>query len=253
MKSRFALALLGALLPVAVAAQTPRIEVDEIVCLPNERNAVIKAAVAPEVGGSTVRLYFRRLNPEGTFYYNQFHSTGDGNYWTVFPKPEDREQTQLDDDWWEVLRERDWVQDRDRDWLEELLEEQEHEFAEYFVAVHESGGERIARSPMRLVQVRDTDDCDTELDEFEHGWSENLTVGETHEEQYGDRVYHWLCDGIVTRIDNRDVIRADEYCRACVVALLPGWVAPASALAGASVVTQIVEDQDAPSASPSRP
>ncbi len=241
--------------PLAASAQTPRIDVEELACLPNEGNAVVATTVSPEARGGSVRLYFRRLNPEGDFYYNEFHAAGSGEYWTVFPKPEDREQTELDDEWWEELRERDWMQDNDREWLEDLLDEQEHEFAEYYIAVHDSAGERVTRSKMRLVEVRDADNCDDEeLDEFEQGWSENLTVGETREEQYGERVYHWLCDGIVTRIDNRDVIRADEFCRACVVALLPRWLAPAAGIAaGTTIVSEIVDSEDDPPASPTRP
>lgn len=246
-------AILAVLNPLAGLAQ-PTIEVDEIACLPNEENASIRATVTPEVGGGSVRLYFRRLNPEGAFYYNRFFATGGGTYWTVFPKPEDREQAQLDDEWWEKLETRDWMNGRDREWLEEYLEERPHELAEYFVAVHDSGGERITQTPMRLVEVTDHDGCEPSLDRFEDGWAENLTIGETREDQYGEQVYHWLCDGIVTRIDRNDVIRADAYCRACVVALLPVWVTPAAAtLAGAALATEIFDNQDPPSASPSRP
>ena len=233
----------------------PAIDVSPIACLPNEENAVLRATVSPEIGGASVRLYFRRLNPEGAFYYNTFHSAGDGNYWTVFPKPEDRDQVHLYDDWWDAgLDERDWMEGRDREWLDEYLEERPHELAEYFVAVHDSSGERLGRSPLRLVEILDPDDCQQNLTEHERGWAENLTIGETREDQYGEQVYHWLCDGVVTRIDPEDVIRADEYCRACVVALLPGWVAPtAGALAGAALATQIVDSSDDPAASPSRP
>ncbi len=253
---RFSVAsiLLAILLPAAAPAQGPTIEVRDPVCLPNEENQVVEVAVSPEVGGSSVRLYFRRLNPEGTFYYNEFHSKGGGEYWSVFPKPEGREQPELDDEWWDALEERDWMEGHDREWLEDLLDEQDHEFAEYYVAVHDGSGERLGRSAMRLVQVRDADDCEIELDEFELGWSQNLTIGETHEDQYGERVFHWLCDGIVTRVDWNDVIRADEFCRACVVAWIPEWVLPTGAiLAGAAILTQIVDDADPPPATPSRP
>lgn len=254
MKLRITSVLLALLAPIAALAQGPRIEVGSPDCLPNERNAVVRASVTPEVGGSTVRLYFRRLNPEGTFYYNHFFSQGDGTYWTVFPKPEDRKQLELDDEWWEVLEDRDWMEGYDREWLDQLLEDREHEYAEYFVAVHDGAGARLGRTPTRLVEIRDTADCHAELNQFELGWSQNLTVGETHQDQYGEQVFHWLCDGIVTRIDWNDMIRADEFCRACVVALMPGWLLPAGgALAGATVMTQIVEGGDPPPASPSRP
>ena len=106
MKSVVIVIVLGVLLPVSLAAQGPRIEVGEIECLPNERNAALEVSVTPEVARGSVRLYFRRLNPEGAFYYNHFLSTGEGAYWTVFPKPEDREQTRLDDEWWALLEDR---------------------------------------------------------------------------------------------------------------------------------------------------
>ncbi len=254
MRSRLFLTLLTLLAPAAVLAQGPTIEVGDLECLPNEENAVIEASVSPDLGGTTVRLYFRRLNPEGTFYYDHFFARGNGRYWTVFPKPEDRKQIELDDEWWEELQDRDWMAEHDREWLEELLEDREHELAEYYVAVHDGNGERIARSEIRLVEVRDTDDCEDDLDQLERGWSQNLTVGETIQDQYGEQVFHWLCDGIVTRIDWNDVIRADEFCRACVVALLPDWLLPAGgALAGAAVMTQLVEGMDDPPATPSRP
>lgn len=239
--------------PLSAVAQGPAIEVGDLACLPNEENATIAATVAPEVGGGSVRLYFRRLNPEGDFYYNKFHSTGNGSYWTVFPKPEDREQTELQDEWWEELQERDWMEGHDRDWLEEWLDERDHEAAEYYVAVHDSAGVRLARSPTRLVDIFDQDDCEVELDPSEDGWAQNLTIGETHDFQFGEPVYHWLCDGIVTRIDEHDIIRADEFCRACVVAAIPGWVFPtAGAVVGALVANEIIGDDDPP-ASPSRP
>lgn len=254
MRLLFTAAVLLALTSIPALGQTSEIEVGELTCLPNEENAALRASVSPEIGGGSVRLYFRRLNPEGTFYYNHFFAEGDGGYWTVFPKPEDREQNQLDDEWWEILKDRDWLEGRDREWLEDFLDEREHELAEYYVAVHDNAGERVTQSPLRLVEVFDQDDCEPDLDEFEDGWAENLTIGETREDQYGDQVYHWLCDGIVTRIDPSDVIRADEFCRACVVALLPGWVVPtAAAIAGGGLATVLLDDSDDPPASPSRP
>jgi hypothetical protein len=252
MTSRLTLALWLAGAPAALFAQGLTIETGELGCLPNEKNALITASVAPDVGGGdSVRLYFRRLNPEGDFYYNEFMPTGAGDYWTVFPKPEERERVELEDEWWEELKDRDWMDGRDRDWLEKWLEERDYEAAEYYVAVYDSAGERLESSPITLVEVLDQEECEVTLDRRQDGWAQNLIIGETQDDQVGGPVFHWLCDGIVTRIGTDDVIRADEYCRACVVALIPLWVA-GGALAAALIAEEII-DPDRPPASPSRP
>ena len=233
-------------------AQTPTIDVGDLQCLPNEENAPLTAIVSPELAGSTVRLYFRRLNPVEPFYYNVLFASGAGSHWTVFPKPENRDQEELDDEWWETLKDREWMEGHDRDWLEQWMEDQQHEAAEYFIAVHDASGERVARSDHILVEVWDPDDCDVQLSTHESGWSQNLTIGETVEDHQGKEVFHWLCDGIVTRINYLDIIRADEYCRGCVIALIPPWVRPvAGVVAGGLVLLSLQDDEG--EVSPSRP
>lgn len=223
--------LLGAL---AAAAQT--VDVAQLECLPLEENAVITASVGGEAAGSSVHLFFRRLNPVGGFYSVQAHPSAGGTYWTTFPKPEDREQHELTDDWWEVLEDRDWMAGHDRDWLENWLEEQEYEAAEYYTAVVGVDGTVTARSETRLVEVWEEDDCDVEpLDEMQQGWAQNLTIGETTPEQQGEPVFHWLCDGIVTRINHLGIYRADEYCRACVVGYIPMAAFAAGVISGAII------------------
>ena len=187
-------------------------------CLPLEYNRALVASVSPEVAGGSVRLYFRRLNPVGAFYYDQMFASGDGEYWTVFPKPEDRRQHLLTDEWWEVLRDRDWMEERDREWLEGWLEEREQESAEYYVAVYDAKGELLGRTPTSLVEVWPADRCFEELTPEQMGWAENLTVGETTDVQARRCLFHWLCDGVVTRIGWQGILRPDECCRACVVA-----------------------------------
>lgn len=249
MRFRILIGLFGALLATSAWGQPPSVSLGELECLPLEDNEALSATVTQEVAGSSVRLYFRRLNPVGAFYYDQMIPSGGGKYWSVFPKPEDREQHQLTDEWWEILEDRDWMEGRDRDWLEDWLEQQENEAAEYFVAVHDAAGARLSRSAMRLVEVREEDDCPTELTPQEHGWSENLTVGETTEIQAGKQVFHWLCDGIVTRADTRGVLRADEFCRACVVGLIQR-VSPAAVAAAGIVSVAIIEEDASPTQPP---
>jgi hypothetical protein len=255
--------VLATAVAAAAVAQEPSIELGPLECLPNEHNASFSAAVTDEPGGSRVQFQFRRLNPTGAWYYVEMFPAGNGNYWTVIPKPEDRPQTELFDDWWEILQNRDWIAGRDRDWLEDWLESQEHEAAEYRVAIVDSLGNILRESEISLVEVLDADwdpdaeerdrfegrrsgrivetedterlvgdaednDCPVLLTEMEFGWAGNMTVGETTEAQIGNPVFHWLCDGIVTRLGANRVYRADEFCRSCVVGgFFPPSLAPA--------------------------
>ncbi|MDX1502279.1 MAG: hypothetical protein R3325_07935 [Thermoanaerobaculia bacterium] len=204
---------------LAAAADEP--QVTELECLPNEHNQILTATVSGLGGGDMVRVYFRRVNPSGAFYFLDMQPSGGNEYWAVLPRPEEREQQDLTDEWWEVLEDRDWVAERDRDEIEDYFDEQEYELAEYFVAVVDAAGERVARSDDFVVEVVDEDDCEVELDPIETGYSRNLTVGETVQAQVGEAVFHWLCDGIVTRLGASGILRADDFCRACAVAWFP--------------------------------
>lgn len=234
----------------AGAEASERIGATELECLPNESTIAFSAQVVPEIDASKqVRLYFRRLNPTGAYYWVKMNAQGEGNYWTVFPKPEERDQQELTDEWWEILKNRDWAQGHDRDWLEEWLEGQEYEAAEYYAAVVDVKGAELTRTETRLVPVLDYDDCRFGLTPFELGQSLNLTIGETTDFQLGKEVFHWLCDGIVSRVDPIGVLRADETCRSCVVA---GWLPIASA-AGALVAGTTIEKREPPRASDTQP
>jgi hypothetical protein len=196
------------------------IAIEEPSCLPNQLNQFVRGSLSSDPGSSTVRLYFRRLNPVGAFYYNRMWPEGKNAYWSVFPKPEHREQEQLSDEWWQVLAKRDGMQveGRDREWLEDWLAGQAFEAAEYYVALFDSKNEMIERSDVHVVSVTDPDECETSLTPPERGWAQNLTIGETTNRQYGRAVFHWLCDGIVTRLSVDGLLRGDDYCRACVIA-----------------------------------
>lgn len=264
-----ALTLAAAALPAAALAQSPVVSVDPVACLPVAEHAVVTARVAGEPGGSTVRLHFRRLHQEvEDFYYVEMEPRGGGQYWAALPKPadEDLDEKRLDDAdrdeerdnawaaWWrakeasdhrdpnsdlneEIIAERASRGKRvDRDWmaelslaeLEELLEELENEPTELFATVVDATGRELARSPMTSTLVRE--DCRVSLTAEERGRASNLVIGETAPWQAGKKVFHWLCDGIVSRIDPSDVLRSDEICRACVVALVrPETLLPASA------------------------
>lgn len=260
--------LTAAALAVPAAAQ-PRVSVDPVRCLPVEEHAVVTARVTGEPPGSTVRLYFRRLHQEvEDFYYVEMAPRAAGQYWAALPKPADEEldeksfedadeDDERDNPWaaWWLAKERSEDRDpnddlneriieerategkeRSRDWmlaltlddLQQWLEELENESADLYATVVDPAGRELARSPMIAALVRE--DCRVSLTAEERGRASNLVIGETANWQAGKLVFHWLCDGIVTRIDPRGVMRPDDVCRACVVALgRPELLLPASA------------------------
>ncbi len=232
------------------AAEAMTITTGVLECLPNEANTAVTAMVTPEVAGSEeVRLYFRRLHPNGAYYWNEMTPQGDGAYWAVFPKAEKREQQGLNDEWWDILKDRDWVEDRDREWLEDFFDEQDHEAAEFYVGVADANGRVIAKSPTQLVRVLDRDDCEHGITVRQIGAARNMTVGETTALQEGKEVFHWLCDGIVTRVNVDGILRGDETCRGCVIA---GWF-PVAASAGGIVASTTIEKREPRRASDIQP
>jgi len=243
--------IVAASMAPAIAADVPTFDVSEVECLPLEQNRVLAATLGGLEGGDTARLYFRRLNPVGAFYYDAMAPAGTGKFWTTFPRPEDRRQQPLTDEWWEILQTRDWmkVDGRDRDWLEDHLRDQDQEAAEYYVAVYDAAGEVRGRSATFLTSVR-ANDCFEQLTPKQSGWADNLTIGETSVAQANKEIFHWLCQGIVTRIDTEDILHPDEYCRACVVGL--GFVPPLASVATGVVSGAIIEHPPS-EASPRQP
>jgi len=203
---------------VLFAASSPvlaqSISLAEQSCLPVERNAVVRATAAGAPAGGSARLYFR-WKAHGEFYWSAMESDGGGRYWTTPPKPR-----------------------------------KQNDMVEEYAALVDDGGREIARSEMRSVPVKS--DCRTDLSPKEHGVAENLTIGETAPAQQGKDVLGFLCDGIVTRVNPLGIRRADEACRACVVAW---WqkkeiLLPLATVAGVTTVTII---DHTPEPSPSRP
>jgi hypothetical protein len=89
------------------------------------------------------------------------------------------------------------------------------------------------------------------LDARQRGQANNLVVGETAPWEIGRNVFHWECDGIVTRRDYQGILRADEICRACLVAWLDEAVVAAST--GLIGVTGIIIDGEPEPVSPIEP
>jgi hypothetical protein len=102
----------------------------------------------------------------------------------------------------------------------------------------------VARSEMKVVPVRN--ECEAVLTPQQTSFAQNLTVGETGNWQRGEPVFHWLCDGLVTRIDQYGIYRADEVCRACVIAWWkrPGFLLPATLVGVSGGVVEILEGED---------
>ncbi|MDY7092274.1 MAG: hypothetical protein SX243_04795 [Acidobacteriota bacterium] len=279
--------------PAAAQGTSISVEVEAPGCLPIAENGVVTAQVQNEPAGSSVRIYFRRLHQEvEDFYYVLASPDGPGTYRAVLPEAEDEEleEKQLetsaaaedgseDDwaDWWKAKEEstnrdpnddlnRDLIDERAqqgrlerRDWmlamtdeeLQDWLAQQENEPTEYFGEVIDANGQLVAQSEMEVVEVRDN--CQFPLTPRQEGEAENLVVGETAEWEEGEEPFHWLCDGIVSRIDPQGVLRVDRHCRFCVIAW---WqrkevLIPAAAAAVATGV--IIADNDDEPASPSAP
>lgn len=217
----------GLLLASATVAQS--ITVEEASCLPMERNSVVKATGSPSAG-QTARLYFRwerdanekdrngKTLPDRirkAFYWVPMEAEPGGRYWVIPPKPERRNERVV-----------------------------------YYGALVDANGTQVARSEEKRVPVRR--DCDVNLTVKERGVAQNLTVGETIQEQQGDKVWGFLCDGIVTRINHQGIRRADEECRACVVAWWRKNALLLPPIVGTPLVGIITEEGE-PERSPFRP
>ncbi len=196
--------------PAGAPGAGPAITILDVECVPNNDNGVVRATLEPEVGGAEARLYFR-WDEHGPFYYVLMEAAGDGLYWATPAKPID-----------------------------------ENHQVEVYVALVDPAG-NVVGSPSEPMLIPVTSDCDVELTPHERGMAENLVVGETDEEQVGEDVWGFLCDGIISRIGPDGVLRADGICRRCIVAWWdrPESLLPAAVLLGGGTV--IVE------ASPSRP
>ena len=193
---------------------------------------------------------------EDLYFVNMIPSSESGRYWGILPKPEkrnpDRHEISRQRDqmveanewavWWrekEASTHRDPNDDLDDDkirerasrgkletrhWMNQLsteefqkwLEGLAFEPVEYFVAVVGASAQIIAQTPMMVGEVRSQSSCRVELTPEQLGEAANLVIGETAPWQIGEPVFHWMCEGVVTRIGENNVKRADETCRGCV-------------------------------------
>ena len=278
-----ALALLGIIgSPLAAQQVIP----GELPCVPSDANAVATARVdPPPTAENPVRLYFRRMNLEvEDFYYVDMTSSAAGNFWGVLPKAEaaaigKKELKSATENawaaWWkakeasesrdpngdldtDLIRERaavgktekrDWMAQRADPEFQTWLEQQKLEPTEWYVAVTDPQGKQLARSEVRLAPV--SGDCSAALTGQQKGAAENLVIGHTATWQNGKQVFHWLCDGIVTRVDPQGIQHADSSCRACVIAWWP--YASAATVGALGAIAIVDENPRRPEISPSRP
>ncbi|HEY4594823.1 MAG TPA: hypothetical protein VIJ02_00365, partial [Thermoanaerobaculia bacterium] len=137
-----------------------------------------------------------------------------------------------------------------RFWATPPKPERRNDHIEYYSALVDPTGKAVARSPMQNVPV--TSDCKAQLGPKERGVAENLTVGETSPQQQGKKVLAFLCAGVVTRVNYAGLRRADEVCRACVVAWWQRKAVLIPAIVGTGITTVII-NRPQPEPSPSRP
>jgi|GEM_PF-696263 len=195
----------------AQGVQGRGITLEEAPCVPFNDNGLMRAVVPNPPGNTETRLYFR-WDDHGDFYYVVMDAAADGTWWATPPKPTD-----------------------------------ENKQIEYYVAVVDPSESVVSRSQTAETPV--TRDCPLVLDEIQRGYAENLVVGETTEDQQGKDVMGFLCDGIISRIGWKGVLRADSTCRRCIVAWWdkPEALVPAAVLLGGGITVTDIE------ASPSRP
>jgi hypothetical protein len=206
--------LLAAVLSGAAATQGQTITVDKPACVPMEDNGLVHATATGVAPGLNPRLYFRWMEHED-FYWVALEAEPGGHFWATPPKPERR-----------------------------------NDHLEYYGALVDPTGKAVARSAMQSVPV--TADCKPQLGPKERGVAENLTVGETSPKQQGKKVLAFLCDGVVTRINYAGLRRADEVCRACVVAWWQRKAVLLPVIAGTGITT-VISNRPEPEPSPSRP
>ena len=196
----------------AAAAQTPRVMVGDVPCIPRGGNTVVSAAAAPVPQGAEVRVYFRRQG-YGDFYWVPARPDAaiDANhaFWAVLPIPEP-----------------------------------DNDLAEVYAAVYGADGLPLAQSRVRQVPVRD--DCRVDLDDQQQADASHMSIGETALGQMFRKVAWWRCEGVRERVNVRGERRDDEVC-----APAPLWWERAEMLvpfvvAGAGGVTTVVIDEEPP-------
>jgi hypothetical protein len=202
----------------AAEAQTPRVIVGDVPCIPEAGNAVVNAAAAPVPEGSQVRVYFRREG-YGDFYWVAARRLDGsaGAFQGILPIPEP-----------------------------------DNDFAEVYAAVYDAAGKPLAQSRVRHVPV--TADCQVELDDTQRAEADHLSVGESALGQMFRKLAWWRCEGVRQRINVRGERRDDEVCAPTPLWWERGEMLVPFVVAGAGGITSIVIDEEPPEpVSPTNP
>ncbi len=161
-------------------AETPKIAMGVPKCVPRNGNSVVTATVSPETGWSSVRTYFRKVGTKD-FYWLEMRNEGAGAYWAVLPKPEESTIA-----------------------------------VEMQIAVLDAEGKET-RGPLQKASI--SSPCQVAFTPAQTERASNLVVGETAADQKGGGVFGFKCDGIISRIDARGALTADDYCRKSALAM----------------------------------
>lgn len=204
-------------LATAATAATPTILPSVPSCVPRAGNIPVVVMVKPETGWSSVRVYFRRAgNPE--WYFLELRAESKGLFWAVLPKPDSGDKA-----------------------------------IEYQIVVRDADGKET-RAPAERIPV--TAECKVPLTLDQSKYAQNLVIGETFADQENARVLGFLCDGIVSRIDLKGVLKPDNECRKVVMAAAAGGhsvLLPLALIGGAGGGIAIIRHHEKQEASPVRP
>ncbi|MGD1149234.1 MAG: hypothetical protein ABR961_14930 [Thermoanaerobaculaceae bacterium] len=205
-------------LGAAVAhAAPPTMTPSVITCLSKDGNTLVSLSLKPEIGWSSVRVYFRKTGSPD-FYYLELRSDGMGNYWGTLPRPDAGTRS-----------------------------------ADIQFAVKDGEGVET-QSPLQTVSVTST--CTTSLSPEQERFAHNLVIGETVISQAGAMLAGWQCNGVVSRINVNGQLRPDATCRAVLIAAAAGAteriLLPAALLGGAVLGGIIIHNNENPECSACR-
>ena len=198
-------------------------------CIPATAHALVTVDVTPRGPYSFVRVYFKRHN-EKDYYFIEMRANQDSGFWSVLPKPACNTGK-----------------------------------VDMYIAVADAAG-HVSRTAEQTIDVRsDAASCGVKLTQEQYEYAQNLTVGETVQDQKDKAVLGFCCDGIIARLETDGAIRADQVCRdqrlaqipcSCAAVVAAGWrrVVPwigLGAAAGGGIVA--IEEGPKPECSPARP
>lgn len=176
---------------------------------------MVEVALKPETGWASVRTYFRAAG-KPDYYFLEMRALGQGKYFTVIPKPKS-----------------------------------ETKGVDMRIEVRDADG-TAAKSADATVQV--TKGCSATLNAEQTKLAQNLVAGETIQNQKDKEVLGFECEGVVSRIDVRGVLRPDEACRKAAIAAAnrKAILIPALAVGAGGAAVVILDKDEKKETSPSR-